>query len=284
MYLDWLENIRPWCISRQLWWGHQLPVWYRGDETYVGDDAARGRGLGARPRRARHVVLLGAVAVRDARLARARRRELRAFYPTDVLVTARDILFLWVARMVMMGLEFAGDVPFDDVYIHSVIQAPDGRRMSKSLGHRASTRSTRSRRTAPTRCASACWRCPRPRTCATRAEKVAQGQALAQQALERVAADPARRRRRRASRSRGRATVEDRWILSRLQRARRRAHAQRSRRFDFATPRSGSTTSSTASCATGTSSSSRPRASTTPDLSRDAAATCCARRSRSRTR
>ena len=72
-YLDWLENIRPWCISRQLWWGHQIPVWYRGDETYVGVDAARGRGLGARPRRAGHLVQLGAVAVRHARLARATR-------------------------------------------------------------------------------------------------------------------------------------------------------------------------------------------------------------------
>src|SRR5206468_1716465 len=58
----------------------------------------------------------------------------RAFYPTDVLLTARDILFLWVARMVMMGIEFAGDIPFEHVYVHSVIQAPDGRRMSKSLG------------------------------------------------------------------------------------------------------------------------------------------------------
>ena len=60
--------------------------------------------------------------------------ELKAFYPTDVLSTARDILFLWVARMVFMGLEFAGDIPFDDVYVHSIVQAPDGRRMSKSLG------------------------------------------------------------------------------------------------------------------------------------------------------
>ena len=60
--------------------------------------------------------------------------ELRAFYPTDVLVTARDIIFLWVARMIMMGLEFTGEIPFSDVYVHSIIQAPDGRRMSKSLG------------------------------------------------------------------------------------------------------------------------------------------------------
>ena len=111
------------------------PVWYRGDdEIHVGLERARGRGLDARPGRARHLVQL-------ARCGRSRRSagptttpELRAFYPTDVLSTARDILFLWVARMVMMGLRFAGDVPFTDVYVHSVIQAPDGRRMSKSLG------------------------------------------------------------------------------------------------------------------------------------------------------
>ena len=70
VYLDWLDEIRPWCISRQLWWGHQIPAWYRGDELYVGEEAARGRGLGARPRRARHLVLVGAVAVRHAGLAR----------------------------------------------------------------------------------------------------------------------------------------------------------------------------------------------------------------------
>ena len=80
--------------------------------------------------------------------------ELRAFYPTDFLTTAREILYLWVARMVMMGLEFTGDVPFEDVYVHSVILAPDGRRMSKSLGP-ASTRSRRSTSTARTRCGSA---------------------------------------------------------------------------------------------------------------------------------
>ena len=106
VYLDWMENIRPWCISRQLWWGHRLPVWYRGDETYVGTTAPAAR-AGARSRRARHVVLQRAVAVRDARLA-AETPELQAFYPTDALVTGRDIIFLWVARMIMMGLEFTG--------------------------------------------------------------------------------------------------------------------------------------------------------------------------------
>src|SRR5213075_945961 len=132
-YLEWMRNIRPWCISRQLWWGHRLPVWYRGDETYVGMDPPNGPGWERDPD------------VLDTWFSSGlwpfatlgwpdHTDELKAFYPTDVLLTARDILFLWVARMVMMGIEFAGDIPFEHVYVHSVIQAPDGRRMSKSLG------------------------------------------------------------------------------------------------------------------------------------------------------
>jgi valyl-tRNA synthetase len=132
-YLEWMRNIRPWCISRQLWWGHRLPVWYRGEETYVGMDPPDGPGWERDPD------------VLDTWFSSGlfpfatlgwpdETAELKAFYPTDVLSTARDILFLWVARMIMFGLEFAGDVPFEDVYVHSIIQAPDGRRMSKSLG------------------------------------------------------------------------------------------------------------------------------------------------------
>ncbi|MBV9311932.1 MAG: valine--tRNA ligase [Solirubrobacterales bacterium] len=133
VYLEWMENIRPWTISRQLWWGHRLPVWYRDDETYVGMSPPEEEGWERDPD------------VLDTWFSSAlwpfvtlgwpeQTPALRAFYPTDVLVTARDIIFLWVARMIMMGLEFAHEVPFDDVHIHSVIQAPDGRRMSKSLG------------------------------------------------------------------------------------------------------------------------------------------------------
>jgi len=133
VYMDWMENIRPWVISRQLWWGHRLPVWYLGDETYVGMTAPEGEGWERDPD------------VLDTWFSSALwpfatlgwpsdTPELRAFYPTDVLVTARDIIFLWVARMIMMGLEFTGDIPFADVHIHAIIQAPDGRRMSKSLG------------------------------------------------------------------------------------------------------------------------------------------------------
>ena len=138
VYLAWLERIRPWCISRQLWWGHRLPVWYRGDpdepEIYVGEQAPEGDGWEQE------------TDVLDTWFSSAlwpfatlgwpdtEAPEFRAFFPTDVLSTARDIIFLWVARMIMTSLEFTGEVPFSDVYIHSVIQAPDGRRMSKSLG------------------------------------------------------------------------------------------------------------------------------------------------------
>ncbi len=133
VYLDWMENIRPWCVSRQLWWGHRLPVWYRGEETYVGAEPPAGTGWEQDPD-----VLdtwFSSALWPFATLGwPADTPELRAFYPTDVVVTARDIIFLWVARMIMQGLEFREQIPFDDVYIHSVIQAPDGRRMSKSLG------------------------------------------------------------------------------------------------------------------------------------------------------
>jgi valyl-tRNA synthetase len=133
VYLDWMENIRPWCISRQLWWGHRLPVYYRGAETYVGTAPPRGEGWTRDPD------------VLDTWFSSAlwpfatlgwpeETPQLKAFYPTDALVTGRDIIFLWVARMIMMGLEFTGREPFSDVHITAIIQAPDGRRMSKSLG------------------------------------------------------------------------------------------------------------------------------------------------------
>ncbi|WP_028060105.1 valine--tRNA ligase [Candidatus Solirubrobacter pratensis] len=132
-YLEWMRNIRPWCISRQLWWGHRLPVWYRGDETYVGMDPPDGPGWKRDPDVLDTWFSSGLFPFATLGWPDDT-QERRAFYPTDVLSTARDILFLWVARMIMFGLEFAGDVPFSDVYVHSIIQAPDGRRMSKSLG------------------------------------------------------------------------------------------------------------------------------------------------------
>ncbi len=133
VYLNWMREIRPWCVSRQLWWGHQIPVYYRGDEVHVSGEPPEGEGWERDPD------------VLDTWFSSAlwpfatlgwpeQTPELERFYPTQVLSTARDIIFLWVARMVMMGIEYMGAEPFSDVYIHSVVQAPDGRRMSKSLG------------------------------------------------------------------------------------------------------------------------------------------------------
>jgi valyl-tRNA synthetase len=133
-YMHGMETLPPWTISRQLWWGHRLPVWYRGEETYVGEEPPEGDGWEQDPD------------VLDTWFSSAlwpfatlgwpdtSTPEFKAFFPTDVLVTARDIISLWVARMIMTSLEFTEQVPFTDVYVHSVIQAPDGRRMSKSLG------------------------------------------------------------------------------------------------------------------------------------------------------
>jgi valyl-tRNA synthetase len=143
VYLDWMREIRPWCISRQLWWGHRIPVWYCDacGEVFVGEDPAaaleRCGACGGELRQEEDVL--------DTWFSSAiwpfatlgwpdDTPELRAFYPTSFLTTAREILFLWVARMIMTGLEFPGAIPFRDVYVHSVIQARDGRRMSKSLG------------------------------------------------------------------------------------------------------------------------------------------------------
>jgi valyl-tRNA synthetase len=140
VYLEWMREIRPWCISRQLWWGHRIPVWYCDacGETIVSEEPPERCGACDGPLRQEEDVL-------DTWFSSALwpfatlgwpddTPELRAFYPTSFLTTAREILFLWVARMIMTGIEFAGDVPFRDVYVHSVIQARDGRRMSKSLG------------------------------------------------------------------------------------------------------------------------------------------------------
>jgi valyl-tRNA synthetase len=141
VYLDWMREIRPWCISRQLWWGHRIPVWYcdacEADPIAAEEPPQHCPKCGGGLRQEEDVL--------DTWFSSALwpfatlgwpddTPELRAFYPTSFLTTAREILFLWVARMVMMGIEFPGAIPFDDVHVHSVIQARDGRRMSKSLG------------------------------------------------------------------------------------------------------------------------------------------------------
>ncbi|MGH2972888.1 MAG: valine--tRNA ligase [Gaiellaceae bacterium] len=138
--LDWLTAIRPWNVSRQLWWGHQLPIWYCPDGhvtcAEIAPDACAECGSGE---------LVRDPDVLDTWFSSALwpfatlgwpedTPDLRRYYPGDVNSTAREIIFLWEARMIMAGLELIGDIPFSDVIIHSTILAPDGRRMSKSLG------------------------------------------------------------------------------------------------------------------------------------------------------
>ena len=140
VFFGWMDAIRPWCVSRQLWWGHQLPVWYCScGETIVRETEPEtcpscGGGALARDEDVLDTWFSSALWPFATLGWPDHTERLRAFYPGTVLSTARDIINLWVARMLMMGIEFAGTIPFSDVIIHATVQAPDGRRMSKSLG------------------------------------------------------------------------------------------------------------------------------------------------------
>jgi valyl-tRNA synthetase len=138
--LDWLENIRPWNVSRQLWWGQRIPAWYcpDGHVTIAETEPSACAECGSESLRQDDDVFdtwFSSALWPFATLGWPERTpELDVYYPTDVLSTARDIIFLWVVRMMMAGQELTGAMPFHDVIIHSLVLAPDGRRMSKSLG------------------------------------------------------------------------------------------------------------------------------------------------------
>ena len=240
IYLEWMAGLRDWPLSRQLWWGHRIPIYYKPDGTYVA-----AKNMAEAQAKAGTDALTQDPDVLDTWFSSAlwpfatlgwpqKTADLAYFYPTDVLTTSREILYLWVARMIMTGMEFMGEKPFDQVYIFATVLDKKGRRMSKSLGNGIDPVEMIDKYGADALRFSLLRLASKGQDIRFSEDRIPEVAQLRQQTLERrpLRADehgwPSPRRKRRpspklgrgwrASASRVRASLPERWILSRLQR------------------------------------------------------------------